>query len=136
VSAVFADTFYWIALTNPADSHFQDVLEFDDLFSGGDVYTTEEVLAEVLTFFAAERRLRRRAVETVREILSDPGVHIIPQSHASFLAGFELYGARPDKGYSLADCISMQAMRKEGIVDVLTNDRHFEQEGFHALLRD
>lgn len=136
MSAVFADTFYWIALTNPADSHFQDVLEFDDLFSGGDVYTTEEVLAEVLTFFAAERRLRRRAVETVREILSDPGVHIIPQSHASFLAGFELYGARPDKGYSLADCISMQAMRKEGIVDVLTNDRHFEQEGFHALLRD
>jgi len=22
VKAVFADTFYWIALTNPADSHF------------------------------------------------------------------------------------------------------------------
>jgi predicted nucleic acid-binding protein len=47
-----------------------------------------------------------------------------------------LYGARPDKGYSLTDCISMQTMRKEGLTEVLTNDRHFEQEGFRALFRD
>ncbi len=43
---------------------------------------------------------------------------------------------RPDKGYSLIDCISMQTMRKEGLIEVLTNDRHFEQEGFRALFRD
>jgi predicted nucleic acid-binding protein len=28
-----------------------------------------------------------------------------------------------------------QAMRREGLTDVLTNDRHFEQEGFQALFR-
>jgi predicted nucleic acid-binding protein len=72
----------------------------------------------------------------VREILSDPAVHIIPQSHESFLSGFELYAARPDKGYSLTDCISMQTMRREGLTQVLTNDRHFEQEGFRALFRE
>jgi predicted nucleic acid-binding protein len=27
-------------------------------------------------------------------------------------------------------------MRREGLTDVLTNDRHFEQEGFRALFRD
>jgi predicted nucleic acid-binding protein len=74
-------------------------------------------------------------VETVREILSGPEVQIM-QSHESFIAGFELYCARPDKGYSLADCISMQTMRREGLTEVLTNDRHFEQEGFRALFRD
>ena len=136
MSSVFADTFYWIALTNPGDRHAQEVVQFDDLLSGGNVYTTEEVLAEVLTFFAGDSWLRSRAVDTVREILSEPAVHVIPQSHESFTAGFELYCARPDKGYSLADCISMQAMRKEGIAEVLTNDRHFEQEGFRALFRD
>ena len=136
MSALFADTFYWIALTNPGDRHAQEVVRFDDLLSGGNVYTTEEVLAEVLTFFAGDIWLRTRAVETVREILSDPAVHVIPQSHESFIAGFELYRARPDKGYSLADCISMQTMRKEGLTEVLTNDRHFEQEGFRALFRD
>jgi predicted nucleic acid-binding protein len=69
-------------------------------------------------------------------MLSDPGVRIIPQTHESFIAGFELYRTRPDKGYSLTDCISMQAMRREGLTDVLTSDKHFEQEGFRALFRD
>ncbi len=56
-----------------------------------------------------------------------------PQSRAGLLEGLALYRARPYKGYSLKDCISMQAMRREGITDVLTNDRHFEQEGFRAI---
>jgi uncharacterized protein len=51
-------------------------------------------------------------------------------------AGLDLYATRLDKGYSMTDCISMQAMRREGLTDVLTNDRHFEQEGFRALFRN
>ncbi|MGO9258364.1 MAG: hypothetical protein ACLQU1_18915 [Bryobacteraceae bacterium] len=47
-----------------------------------------------------------------------------------------MYRSRPDKGYSLVDCISMQTMRNEGLIEVPTNDRHFEQEGFRALFRD
>jgi uncharacterized protein len=136
MTAVFADTFYWIALINPEDRHARVAQRFDDLLSSGKVYTTEEILAEVLTFFADDSWLRGRAVETVRELLSDPVMHIIPQSHESFLSGFELYAARPDKGYSLVDCISMQTMRRERITEVPTNDRHFEQEGFRALFRD
>jgi predicted nucleic acid-binding protein len=136
LKAVFADTFYWIALTNPADLHFEGALRFDDLLSGGRVTTTEEVLTELLTFFAGDSWLRNGAVETVRELLSDHSVHIIPQSHESFLAGFDLYAGRPDKGYSLTDCISMETMRREGLTDILTNDKHFEQEGFRALFRD
>jgi len=30
----------------------------------------------------------------------------------------------------------MQTMREEGLTEALTNDRHFEQEGFRALFRD
>ena len=40
-----------------------------------------------------------------------------------------------DKGYSLQDCVSMNVMESEGINHVLTNDRHFEQEGFVVLMR-
>jgi len=136
VKRVFADTFYWIALTNPADRHAEVVLRFDDLLSGGYVITTEEVLTEVLTFFAGDSWLRKRAVETVRELLADDGVRIIQQGHESFLAGFDLYASRLDKGYSLTDCISMQTMRREGLTDVLTNDKHFKREGFRALFRN
>jgi hypothetical protein len=46
-------------------------------------------------------------------------VRVVPQSRDSFLAGMALYGSRPDKGYSLTDCISMQTMRKEGLLKSL-----------------
>lgn len=130
--AVFADTFYWIALTLPGDSAYARAQQVTD-----DIVTTEEVLTEYLTFFcAAPEYMRREVTANVEAMLIDPGVRVIPQSHDSFNAGFELYRARPDKGYSLTDCISMQTMRKEGLTEVLTNDRHFEQEGFRALFRD
>jgi predicted nucleic acid-binding protein len=70
----------------------------------------------------------------VREILKDAGIEVVAQSHESFLAGLALYERRPDKQYSLADCISMNVMRQRRISEVLTNDRHFAQEGFTRLL--
>lgn len=75
-------------------------------------------------------------IHNVEAMLTDPAVRVIAQTHESFAAGLELYRSRPDKGYSLVDCISMQTMRREGIAAVLTGDHHFEQEGFRALFRD
>lgn len=137
MSALFADTFYWIALVDSADSSHQRALAISSERGDSPIVTTDEVLAEYLTFFAtAPELLRRKAVTNAQRILEDPGVEVIPQSRESFLSGMALYAARPDKGYSLTDCISMQTMRKKGLVEVLTNDRHFEQEGFRTLFRD
>jgi predicted nucleic acid-binding protein len=80
--------------------------------------------------------MRRDTLANTRDILKNPRVHVMPQSRESFLSGLALYEARPDKNYSLTDCISMQTMRREGITEVLTNDHHFEQEGFHTLFRE
>ncbi len=132
MSAVFADTFYWIALTTPLDAAHERAKRFRN-----DIVTTQEVLTEYLNFFSpGPEHLRRNATKGVQAILHDPTVRIIPQSDGSFYAGLDLFRARPDKGYSLTDCISMQVMRRERLTDVLTNDRHFEQEGFQALFRE
>ena len=74
--------------------------------------------------------------QAVHTILADSRATVHPQSRESFLAGLELYRRRSDKGYSLVDCVSMNTMRREGIVEVLTNDRHFAQEGYTILLDD
>ena len=136
MKAVFADTFYWVALTNPGDSRYQDAIALDPVLADAVVFTTDEILTEFMTFFSANPGQRRRAAATTGSLLSNPDVRVIPQSRESFLAGMNLYEARPDKGYSLTDCISMETMRREGISEALTNDRHFEQEGFHALFRN
>ena len=135
MKAVFADTFYWIALSDPSDARYRDALAVESTLAGARILTTEEVLSEFLTFFAADPRWRARASRAVQGLFQTPDVYIVRQSHESFLSGLDLYANRLDKGYSLADCISMQTMRREGMTDVLTNDRHFEQEGFRALFR-
>ncbi len=46
------------------------------------------------------------------------------------LAGLKRYQRRLGKGYSLVDRTSMNAIRRLGIREILTDDRHFAQEGF------
>lgn len=137
MTALFAGTFYWIALADFSDSAHRRALALTAERIDAPIITTDEVLAEFLTFFAtAPEQMRRKAVLNARRILDDPGVRVVPQSRDSLLSGMSLYQARPDKGYSLTDCISMQTMRQEGLTEALTNDRHFEQEGFSALFRN
>ena len=132
---VFADTFYWVALLHRKDASHSSILEWSRTFVSTSIVTTDEVLTEVLAFCSSDEGLRADATKTVRRILVARNVRVIPQSRESFLEGLLLYEARPDKGYSLTDCISMQTMRRAGMIDALTNDRHFEQEGFNALFR-
>lgn len=97
--------------------------------------TTDEVLSEYLNYFSGSTHLRHKASLIAEAAFDNPTVRLIPQSHGSFRAGFALYRASSDKGYSLTDCISMEVMCRERLTEVLTNDQHFEQEGFRALFR-
>jgi hypothetical protein len=83
------------------------------LFSEGLVYTTEEVLVELLTFFAGDVWLR------------------IPPSKlcARFLPTVPYASSLKATLFSLALICMLRGQT------VLTNDRHFEQEGFEALFR-
>jgi predicted nucleic acid-binding protein len=93
------------------------------------------VLSEFLAAVSSRGdHTRRLACELVREILNDSAIEVVPQSLESFLAGLALYEHRPDKQYSLADCISMNVMRQRRVSEILTNDQHFAQEGFKRLL--
>ncbi len=134
--AVFADTFYWIALTYSEDAAHDKATAFDVSSNRPAILTTEEILVEFLTFFGGKGSLlRAKAVIVGRRILANQKIRVLPQTHDTFSAGLELYAARLDKAYSLTDCISMTTMRREGVTDILTDDRHFEQEGFRALFR-
>ena len=54
---------------------------------------------------------------------------------AAYQAGFDLFANRPDKDWSLTDCISFGVMTERGLTEALTADRHFEQAGFRAVLK-
>lgn len=132
---VFADACYWIALLNPRDQTHHNAVHVSKGLTAYRMVTTEEVLTELLNYFGARGpSLRSAAAKLVERMQADRSIDILPQTHAGFLAGLRLYQARPDKGYSLTDCISMEAMRRHGLSEALTNDAHFTQEGFTCLL--
>jgi predicted nucleic acid-binding protein len=134
---VFGDTLYWVALINPRDQWSGIVSAVSRALGLVQIFTTEEILVEVLASLAgAGAGVRRLAVQFVRDLRADPSVEIVPQTPQSFEAGLALYERRLDKSYSLTDGISMQTMRTRGITEVLTHDHHFAQEGFILLLRD
>ena len=135
--AVFADTAYWIARNNSRDQWHQSALDaFNRLGPDERIVTTEEVLTEFLTGMSKSGAyMRQQAVDVVRSIYENPSVDVIAQSRQTFFDGLSRYARRPDKAYSLQDCVSMNVMERMGIDGALTNDRHFDQEGFRMLMR-
>ncbi len=132
---VFADAHYWVAILNDQDQSHAAAQAISQTLHAVPILTTDEVLTEVLAHFAERGRyLRQSALAFVEGILGNPGVVVRQQSHQTFLDALALYKARPDKGYSLTDYISMEATRQEGISEILTHDNHFTQEGFAVLL--
>jgi len=133
---VFADSLYWIAVTRPKDPWGDAANRAKTQLGSVLLVTTDEVLAEFLAALCSGGpAIRRQAVKLVRAILSAPNVRVLPQTREGFLEGLKRYERRDDKEYSLVDCVSMNVMESRKIQEVLTNDHHFEQEGFTVLVR-
>ena len=97
--------------------------------------TSDPILVEVLAYMGERGAFARRAaLAYIDELRLDPRTSIVRQTPELFDAGLELYRKRPDKGYSLTDCMSMVICGEQEIKQVLTHDRHFVQEGFEILL--
>ena len=136
MKAVFADTLYWVAVVKPTDPWAGPAKCAREKLGSVLLVTTDEVLAEFLALLRkGGPQVRKAAAKTVRAILDNPNVTVVPQTRLGFLNGLDRYEAREDKEYTLTDCISMNVMDSRSISEVLTNDRHFEQEGFVKLIQ-
>lgn len=130
---VFVDSFYLLALFNPRDAaHDKAVASSRSIRS--QLVTTDGVLIEVADALSNPAN-RVACVKLLDDFRRSSRVVVISSSRELFERGWQLYAARPDKDWSLTDCISFIVMQERGITDALTGDHHFEQAGFKALLR-
>lgn len=130
---VFADSFVLIALLNPSDAYHRSAVEAIDNLSVP-LLTTHWILIEVADALS-HPTYRTHVAAFLRQLAANADVEIIPPEPSWYQRGLDLYARRPDKGWSLTDCISFVVMTERGLTDALTGDRHFEQAGFRALLR-
>src|SRR5215471_7628901 len=110
---IFADSLYRIALSHPRDQWHAAAWRLSHALRQTEIVTTDEVLNEFLTALRHTPQLRWAAALQADGVLADPSITVLPQTRQRFEQGFALFKARPDKQYSLTDCISMETMRQE-----------------------
>jgi uncharacterized protein len=130
---VFADTFALIAWLNPRDGAHAIVAAYLDGLTGR-LVTTEWGLMEVADALSAPEA-RTTAVAFLQAVRADPLFDVVGYVPAVYQAGFDLFASRPDKAWSLTDCISFGVMTAHGLSEALTAGRHFEQAGFRAVFK-
>ena len=133
MSAVFADTFFFLALLNDDDPGHGLALSASTEREA--IVTSEFILLELGNACArAEDHLDFLAL--VEGMRASSRMTIVPLDAGLLERGLRLMGNRLDKNWSLTDCISFIVMEERGLTEALTADRHFEQAGFKALFLD
>ena len=134
MSIVFADAFYFVARLNRCDQHHTRVVEFSRNFRAR-FLTTDWVLMEVADALA-KSECRPRVRDFILHLRQSPACEIVPASREFFDKAVGLYHQHGDKEWTLTDCVSFAVMRDRGLTEALTEDHHFEQAGFVALLKE
>ncbi|HXP62154.1 MAG TPA: PIN domain-containing protein [Dongiaceae bacterium] len=130
---ILVDSGFLLALAQPTDAlHRRAVVLAESLSEP--LLITEYVLCETINHLS-NRADRPRAHRMVQTISDDPNYTVVSASPDLFAAGLRLHRDRPDKEWSLTDCISFHLMQERGVTRALAYDIHFQQAGFEALLR-
>lgn len=131
---IFVDTGLLLAIVQPRDSLHERALSGLATLAGEELVVTEYILVEVANALSKGSR-RPRAQMIADQVRHSGDYRFTPASPALLEAGLRLHRSRPDKDWSLTDCISFHVMQERDITRALAHDEHFEQAGFVALLR-
>ncbi len=131
---VFADTYFYLALLNPHDVVHSTARQWSSGSSIRQVVTTDWVLLELADAMHMPYE-RTVAASFIADLRVAVNTRIVPASEELLERGFALYASRPDKAWSLTDCLSFVVMADERLTQALTGDHHFTQAGYEALMR-
>lgn len=132
MTPVFLDTVGLIAVWDDTDQWHTaaEPIWLNLIRHGRPFVTTPLVLYECGN--AASRRRYRNQVATFRELLQAAGGLVVPTSD-ELDAAWVQYAAEPIGGPSVVDLVSFTIMRRLGITEAFTNDKHFATAGFTVL---
>lgn len=100
----------------------------------GNLITTNYVLSEFIPLSYVRGFKREDSLHFLLDLCNLPRLEIIWVQNIIHAQAMNLLAKRLDKNYSLCDAVSFVVMRERQIIEALTTDKHFEQEGFIKLL--
>lgn len=131
---LFADTFFYIALLNPNDRAHKKAVSLLSLIITP-IVTTDYVLIELADALSSPME-RPKFLALLSTLQSDSSLILVSSSSVLTEKGITLFRDRPEKHWSLTDCISFVVMAEYGINDALTGDHHFHQADFKVLFTE
>ena len=106
----------------------------DLVATGRTLITTNLVLSELIALLTARVRAARADVLAfIAAIRADPQVHVVHVDPTLDAEAWDLLGRTLDKEWSHVDAASFIVMRRLGLAEAFTTDRHFSQAGFVRL---
>jgi predicted nucleic acid-binding protein len=134
-SRVFLDTSFVLARLFPTDRHHAKAVLLDEKIRKTPVsIITSRAVCMELGAALSKPELRALGTRVLEDMEQDPQVLIQPLAEPLYAQAFRLFSSRPDKGWSLADCMAFVIMQEQRIQSALTADIHFQQAGFASLL--
>jgi predicted nucleic acid-binding protein len=129
---VFAESVFWIALVVKSDQYHSRAQAWSQRITGR-IVTTWPVLSEVAATLSRPT-WRSVAVSLLDHVQQRSDIDIRGIDDDLWTRGWALFRDRPDKGWSLTDCISFLIMEEKRLSVALTADEHFRQAGYRAVL--
>lgn len=131
---LFLDTGFVLAWFNRRDQYHEVARKLAARFlSCAELWTTEAILLEIGAAFSSTDQ-RPIMIQLWDRFHSEPGCRLAPLDYGLLNRAMDLFRERPDKEWSLADCVSFVVMSDERLTESLSCDHHFVQAGFRALM--
>jgi predicted nucleic acid-binding protein len=130
---ILVDTGFFLALTQPRDALHERAVRWAQAIAEP-LLVTDDVLWETVNALSALPD-RPRAHLLLEHVRTSTGYEVVAASTELTAAGVRLHAERPDRAWSLTDCVSFVVITDRDIRLALAYDHHFEHAGFEALLR-
>jgi predicted nucleic acid-binding protein len=136
MNKVFIDSSAYIAINFNRDQFHKKAIETNKLLLEEDFeyVTTNYVILESSTSLLMKVG-HTAAVKFYEDVKKSELVEIIHVSESLEEQAFQLFKKYSDKEFSLTDCVSFVVMKSFKLKKAFTNDHHFEQMGFEALIK-
>jgi len=133
---IFIDASALVAYYNVDDLHHVEASEAFRKIEKGEIpltrfFTTDYILDETVTFIECILNRHELALSVGEALLTSPFTTLLRIDEESFREAWNYF--KDNKGYSFTDCTSFTIMKKLGITNAFTFDKHFKSAGFQTF---
>ena len=129
---IFVDTGAFYARYVRRDMHFDLATRLWRELQGTPLLTTNHVIEESLTLLA-RRAGYEYAANLADRVFRSTTIEVVYTTREEELAALPLLKKFADQRIGFTDCISFAVMRRHGVKQAFTFDRHFADAGFQII---